>query len=185
MTIDITEEFVAVDGAIYTGAHGTATAPTDGTTPFDVTWTDHGIAAPGSVQWGRVGSFNARMGWQNNIRLRPISDGSNAIEVSFTLIQSNAANEGLFLGATYNVGTDSFKGDPNDEFPLIAFGLDYIDPSSDSTKRLYLPSARVTATEKVTLQATDGVHYAITLQSEYDPDLEAHYEYFPGWPAES
>jgi hypothetical protein len=48
---DITEEFVAVDGAIYTGVHDVATAPTDGTSAWGGTWTDLGIAEQHSSAW--------------------------------------------------------------------------------------------------------------------------------------
>jgi len=77
--------------------------------------------------------------------------------------------------------TGKFTGDPNEDWPDIAFGLDFIDPNTDSTKRLYLPTSRVTAAEKVTAATTDGAHYAITIQSSYDADIDAHFEYWPGW----
>jgi len=179
--IDIDEEFVAVDGAIYVGEHGVAVAPTDGTSPWHASWADLGIAMPGSVSWGRVGSFTRRLGWQNNIRLRGLSDGSNSIEVSFTLVQSNEDTESLWLGVAFDPMTGKFTGDPNEDWPDIAFGLDFIDPNTDSTKRLYLPTSRVTAAEKVTAATTDGAHYAITIQSSYDADIDAHFEYWPGW----
>lgn len=179
--IDIDEEFVAVDGAIYTGIHGAAVAPTDGTSAWGASWNDLGIAMPGSVTWGRVGSFTRRMGWQNNIRLRGLSDGSNAIEVKFTLVQSNEDTESLWLGAEFDPISGSFKGDPNEDWPDIAFGLDFIDPALDQTKRLYLPTARVTAADVQTAATTEGSHFAITLQSSYDADLGAHFQYWPGW----
>ena len=185
MANDITEEFVAVDGAIYTGVQGAATAPTDGISPWGGTWTDLGIAWPGSVSWGRSGTFTARRGWQNNIRLRGLSDGNNAIEVKFTLVQSNEDTESLWLGVEFDAVNGWFEGDPNIDWPDIAFGLDFIDPSVDETKRLYLPTARVTAVEPQVGQTTDGTHYAITLQSSYDEVLQNHYRYFPGWSIES
>lgn len=181
MTQNIAEEFVAVDGAIYRGEHGVAVAPADGTSPWDNSWTDLGIAMPGSVSWGRTGTFTARRGWQNNIRLRGLSDGNNAIEVKFTLIQSNEDTESLYLGVDYDAITESFKGDPNVDWPDIAFGLDFIDPALNQTQRLYLPTARVTAAAPVTATTSDGKHYEITVQSSYDETLGAHYQYWPGW----
>lgn len=185
MTNNVNEEFVAVDGAIYTGTHGVAVAPTDGTGAWDASWSDLGIAMPGSVSWGRVGSFTARRGWQNNIRLRGLSDGNNAIEVKFTLVQSNEDTESLWLGVPFDEIEGYFEGDPNEDWPDIAFGLDFIDPSTDTTKRLYLPTARVTAADPVMAATTEGAHYAITVQSSYDSGIEAHYRYWPGWDLDS
>ena len=171
------EEFIAIDGIVASGEHGTAAAPVNATGDLGGTWTDHGLTTDAGATRSQPVSRTVRRAWQNRKKLRTITTEA-AVRFQFTLIQTNEANIELFHGVALTAG--SMVTDPSREWPLIAFDLDMIDTESDADDviREYAPSARVVEVGDQVALAGGGLGWPITVEAEYDADLGGYTQLF-------
>lgn len=171
------QEFIAIDGIVASGVHGTAAAPVNASGALGGTWTDHGLTSDAGVTRSQPVSRTVRRAWQNRKKLRTITTEA-AVRFQFTLIQTNEANIQLFHGLELTAG--SIVTDPSREWPLIAFDLDMIDTESDADDviREYAPSARVVEVGDQVALAGGGLGWPITVEAEYDADLGGYTKIF-------
>lgn len=177
MSADPEEEFLAIDGIVATGTHGSAVAPVNASDALGGTWTDHGLTTDAGVTRSEPATRTVRRAWQNRKKLRTITTEA-AVRFVFVLVQGNEDNIGLFHGVALTSG--SLITDPSREWPLIAFDLDTIDTESDNDDviREYAPSARVVEIGDQVAVAGGGLGWPITLEAEYDADLGGYTKRF-------
>lgn len=177
MTQNSEEEFIAIDGIVASGVHGTAAAPVDATGALGGTWTDHGLTTDAGVTRSQPVSRTVRRAWQNRKKLRTITTEA-AVRFQFTLVQTTEANIQFFHGMELTAG--SIVTDPSREWPLIAFDLDMIDTESaaDDVIREYAPSARVVEVGDQVALAGGGLGWPITVEAEYDDALGGYTKMF-------
>jgi hypothetical protein len=173
MSVDITEEFVAIDGIVASGVYGTAAAPVDASGALGGTWTDHGLTTDAGVTRSQPVSQTMRRAWQNNKKLRTLTTEA-AVRFQFVLVQTDEANVALFHGVALSSG--SLITDPSREFPKIAFDLDMVDGSN--VIREYAPSARVIEVGDQVAVAGGGLGWPITLEAEYDDGIAGYTKQF-------
>lgn len=164
--VDTDEEFIAIDGIVASGEYGAAVAPTDASSALDATFTDHGLTTAAGVTRSAPATRQIRRAWQRNIKLRTITTEA-AVRFVFTLVQTNAANIGMFHGVPLVAG--SLITDPSREWPVIAFDFDQID--GDNVIREYAPKARIVEVGDQVALAGDNIGYPITLEAEYDAGI--------------
>lgn len=171
------EEFIAVDGIVATGEHGTAVAPSDATGDLGATWHDHGLTTDAGVTRSQPATRTTRRAWQNRKKLRTITTEA-AVRFQFILVQTTEEVVELWNGVALTSG--SIVTDPGREWPLIAFDLDMIDSESDDDDviREYAPSARVVEVGDQVALAGGGLGWPITVEAEYDADLGGYTKQF-------
>lgn len=173
---DVDEEFIAIDGIVASGVHGTAVAPVDASGALGGTWTDHGLTTDAGATRSQPVSRTVRRAWQNRKKLRTITTEA-AVRFSFILVETTEANVKLFHGAPLVAG--SIVTDPGREWPLIAFDLDMIDSDSGGDViREYAPSARVVEVGEQVAVAGGGYGWPITVEAEYDAGIGGYTKQF-------
>lgn len=174
---DVTEEFVAIDGIVATGAFGAAIAPSTAKGALGGTWTDQGLTTDAGVTRSQPVTSTQRRAWQQRRKLRTIVTEA-AVRFQFVLVQTTQAGIQLWHGMPLVAG--SIVTDPGREWPLIAFDIDMIDSDStnDDTIREYAPSARVVEVGDQVALSGDGWGWPITIEAEYDSTLGGYTKQF-------
>lgn len=173
MSVDVTEEFVPIDGIVASGTYGSAAAPVNATGALGGTWTDHGLTTDAGVTRSQPVSQTVRRAWQNSKKLRTLTTEA-AVRFQFILVQTDLANIQLFHGVPLVAG--SLVADPSREWPLITFDLDMID--GDNVIREYAPSARVVEVSDQVAVAGGGFGWPITIEAEYDAGIGGYTKQF-------
>ena len=167
--VNVDEEYVAYDGIVASGAHGTAAAPTNATGALDVTWTDHGLTTAAGVTRSQPVGSTVRRAWQRNRKMRSLVTEA-AVRWVFILVQTSKANVELFHGTTMVNG--KLIVDPSREWPQIAFDFDTID--GDNVIREYAPNAKVVEVGDQVAVAGDTWGWPITVEAEYDAGIDGY-----------
>lgn len=177
MSANPEEEFLAIDGIVATGTHGSAVAPVNATDALGGTWTDHGLTTDAGVTRSQPVTRTTRRAWQNRKKLRTITTEA-AVRFVFILVQTTEEVVELWNGVALTSG--SIVTDPSREWPLIAFDLDMIDADSaaDDVIREYAPSARVVEVGEQVALAGGGLGWPITVEAEYDTALGGYTKQF-------
>ena len=173
MSVDVSEEFVAIDGIVATGSYGVAAAPANASGALGGTWTDHGLTTDAGVTRSQPVSQTVRRAWQNNKKLRTLTTEA-AVRFQFILVQTDEANVALFHGVALTSG--SLVTDPGREWPQIGFDLDMIDGTN--VIREYAPSARVVEVGDQVAVAGGGLGWPITVEAEYDAGIGGYTKQF-------
>ena len=176
MSVDVTEEFVPIDGIVASGTFGAAAAPINSTGALGGTWKDHGLTTAAGVTRSQPVSQTVRRGWQNNKKLRTLTTEA-AVRFQFILVQTDEANIQLFHGVPLVAG--SLVADPSREWPQIAFDFDMIDSENDGNIiREYAPTARVVEVGDRVAVPGGGVGWPITVEAEYDAGIDGYTKQF-------
>lgn len=164
---DIEEVYVAVDGIVAVGVHGTAAAPTSATSELGVTWTDLGYVSEDGVTETTEQSTSVLRAWQRRKKVRTlIEEGS--VRYQLRLIQTNADTVALYYGGTVEAD-GSIIIDPTQERPVIAFDIDVID--GDNVVRAYAPEAQVIEVGDQIYSNGEPIGYEVTVECSYNETL--------------
>jgi len=169
--IDVDEEIVGLDGIVATGVYGEAVAPTSADAELGDSWVDQGLTTSAGVTRTTQRNATVRRAWQKNRKLRTIVTEA-AVRFQFVLVQTNRDSVELFHGVPVDPVTGSVVVDPSQDWPRIAFDLDIID--GDRVIREYVPNARVVEVGDQVAVAGDTFGWPVTIESDYDDDIDGH-----------
>jgi hypothetical protein len=160
-----TEVRVASDGHIRVAAVDTA-APADATSAPGAGWTDLGYASEDGVTITPSLDTEDINAWQSAVPVRRIVTGS-ALEIGFTLIQSNTDTLSLYFNADVVAGVagppqtfDRFEIPVSPDPLERALLIDWIDGGENF--RLVVPRAQLTDAGELTLARGEPVGFEMT-----------------------
>lgn len=162
-TLDGSEVFLPIDGALYSAPVGTA-IPASATATLDPAFVGHGYwTAEGLTEASSTSTTPLRAFQNNALVANPVTDGTGEIRVA--LLQKNAANAALYFGDEVDPVTGGVRWRPGVANEDRVFVVDKIRGAH--VERTVVGRGAVTATgDRVTVQG--GAHsYPLTI-SIYD-----------------
>lgn len=164
---------VAVTGALYVDATGSATPPT-GTGSTLTGFEDLGYASEDGVTlaFPEAGDSTPIRAWQNGATVRTVRSTSDELPtLALTLIETKLEVIETVFGVTVtqNATDGSFVIDSTATRTGQPIVLDVVDGAE--IIRVYAPSAVVTSIGEMALTSTDAIGYNVTFELEYDSTL--------------
>ena len=175
---------VAVTGAVYAGPLS-ATLPTNEASAV-TGFTGLGYVSDGGVTESRDRSSNQIRAWQNSAMVREVVTESS-LSYSLTLIETTAANIGLFYGTSVSEsgGKATVYVDPGSTGGRRRFVIDVID--GDSIIRTVLPDAEITEVGDQVYAAGEPIGFELTITAYSTTDDSGTYsaiKYYAGLPTD-
>lgn len=148
-TLDGTEVFLPIDGALYSAPVGT-TLPTSATATLAAGFTGHGYWTSDGATEASDTSTSALRAFQNNALVaNPVTDGTGTISVS--LLQNNAVNAELYFGDEVDPVTGGVRWRPGVANGDRVFVLDKVNGTQ--VERTVVGRGEVTSVgDRVTVQ---------------------------------
>lgn len=173
--LEATEVRVAVTGAIYSNANATPVLPTTASSALAAPWVGHGYASDAGVTETTSTTTQDIRAWQNNAKVRTVTTEGDAT-YNFTLIQTNAANVGLYYGDTVNTTSGSVRVRPGRSRGERAFVIDVIDGTN--IIRTVIPRGEITEVGDQVYVNGQAVGYPVTIEAYAGEDGVAATKYY-------
>lgn len=148
-TLDGTEVFLPIDGALYSAPVGT-TLPTSATGTLDPAFTGHGYWTSDGLTEASDTSTSPIRAFQNNAQVaNPVTEGTATITVA--LLQNNAVNAELYYGDEVDPATGGVRWRPGVSNGDRVFVVDKV--RNGTVERTVVGRGEVTGTgDRVTVQ---------------------------------
>jgi len=166
-----------IAGAVYVGAIGTVTVPTDATTALGSDFTCLGYVSEDGLEnnnemevsaiktWGGAIVYRSLTGLDDNFTLK-LLESENVDVLKAVYGDSNVSETSGAI--TVNVKAE----DPQEKVWVFELAL-----RGDKKKRIVIPDGAITARETITYNDTDAIAYGITVSAYPDSTGNTHKEY--------
>lgn len=167
-----------ISGAVYVGKIGTATVPTDATTPLGSDFVCLGYVSEAGLSNNNEMSMNPIKAWGGMIVYRSLTELND--NFALALIESENVDTLKAVYGDANVTTDSSGNitidvkatDPEESIWVFELSL-----RGGKVKRIVIPVGAVTTREAITYNDSDAIAYGITVSAYPDATGSSHKEY--------
>lgn len=169
MAQNVNEVAVGVTGGINSfGLDETLEYGVNGDLP--ATTVEHGFANEDGINVTGSRSTTNIMAWQNATLVRTVVTEAS-VTYTFTLMQTNDENAGLYFGATKNPVTGAFHWDPSRTGGRRQWVIDVIDEGVNKKVRYYIPNGEVTEVGEQNIASASNLGFTVTITA-YKTDVE-------------
>mgnify|MGYP007022355375 CR=1 FL=1 len=171
-----------ISGAVYVGAIGTATLPTDATTALDSTkYTCLGYVSEDGLEANNEMDVSEIKAWGGAIVYRSLNGLDDTFSLSLIesknvdVLKAVYGDSNVTVDADDNVTVNVVAEDPQEKIWVFELAL-----RGGKAKRIVIPDGAVTARETITYNDSDAIAYGITVSAYPDSTGKSHIEYIEG-----
>lgn len=171
-----------ISGAVYVGAIGTATLPTDATTALDSTkYTCLGYVSEDGLEANNEMDVSEIKAWGGAIVYRSLNGLDDTFSLSLIesknvdVLKAVYGDSNVTVDADDNVTVNVVAEDPQEKIWVFELAL-----RGGKAKRIIIPDGAVTAREPITYNDSDAIAYGITVSAYPDSTGKSHIEYIEG-----
>lgn len=173
-----------IAGAVYVGAIGSVTVPTDASTTLGTGFTclgfvsEDGLANENDLnfadikEWGGATVYRSLTEMNDNFKLA-LLESENA-----DVLKAVYGDSCVTVNSSGDISVDVKAIDPTEKVFVFELAL-----RGNRKKRIVIPTGSVTERETITYKADEAIQYGITITAFPDANGTTHKEYIEGAPA--
>lgn len=166
-----------IAGAVYVGEIGTATLPTDATTPLGADYTCLGYVSEDGLTNNNEMTVEAIKAWGGAIVYRSLTElddnfGLSLIESENLDVLKNVYGDANVTDNSGTIEVDVKAEDPQEKIWVFELAL-----RGSKKKRIVIPDGAVTSREAIAYTDSDAIAYGITVSAYPDATGSTHKEY--------